>query len=82
MENFIFMWNGLNNLSLLIYFQCQHYFIYRIDDVRTTKKEIYFNLNSHHDAASFETIFNRKKEDSLKNSYIIINFSFFFIVSM
>ena len=57
------MWNDLNNLSLLIYFQCQHYFIYRIDDIRTTKKkEIYFNLNLHHDAASFQTIFNRKKK--------------------
>ena len=76
MENFIFMWNGLNNLSLLIYFQCQNYFIYRIDDVRITKKEIYFNLNSHHDAASFQTIFNRKKKDSLKNYYIIIFLSF------
>ena len=54
-ENFIFVCNGLNSLSLLIYFQYQHYFIYGVDDVRITKK-IYFNLNSNHNVANVDTI--------------------------
>ena len=55
-ENFIFVFNGLNNLSLLIYFQCHYYLIYCDEDIRITKK-IYFNLNSHHNKASFQTTF-------------------------
>ena len=31
--NFIFVCNGWNNLSLLIYFQYHYYLIYRVDDV-------------------------------------------------
>ena len=32
-ENFIFVCNGWNNLSLVIYFQYHYYLIYRVDDV-------------------------------------------------
>ena len=39
-ENFIFVGSDLNNLSVFIYFQYHYYFIYLVDDVRITKKEI------------------------------------------
>ena len=44
LENFIFVCSCLINLSLLIYFQWHYYFIYRTDDARIIKKEIYFNI--------------------------------------
>ena len=47
-----------------MYFQYQHYFIYRVDDVRITKKEIYFNLNSNHNVANVDTFEIEKKSFS------------------
>ena len=44
-----------------MYFQYQHYFIYRVNDVRITKKEIYFNLNSNHNVANVDTFEIEKK---------------------
>ena len=35
-----FVCSGLNKLFLIIYFQCHYYFIYRVDDVRSTKNKI------------------------------------------
>ena len=54
----IFAFSGLNNLSLIIYFQSHYYFIYHVDDIKIIKKEIYFNFNLHHNTVSFQTIFN------------------------
>ena len=54
----IFAFSGLNNLSLIIYFQSHYYFIYHVDDIKMIKKEIYFNFNLHHNTVSFQTIFN------------------------
>ena len=68
-----FVCSDLNNFSLLIYFQYHYYLTYRVNDVRITKKEIYFNLNSHHNAASFETIFNRKKKKLLQYFWPLLN---------
>ena len=58
LKHLVFMCSDLNNLSLLTYFQFHYYFIYRVNDVRVTKQEIQFNLNLHHNAVYFQTIFN------------------------
>ena len=68
--NFIFVCNGWNNLSLLIYFQYHYYLIYRVDDVNIMILISNFNV--------FCCVFNKLTSYSL----LIINFFMCFTISL
>ena len=69
--NFIFVCNGWNNLSLLIYFQYHYYLIYRVDDVNIMILISNFNV--------FCCVFNKLTSYFIAHYQLFHVFHYFFI---